>query len=50
MRRLLAEADDRASSLLESHRDGLEKVVGLLLERETIDGDDVTNPRYLNWR
>jgi cell division protease FtsH len=39
--RLLTEADDRASTLLESRRDGLEKVVGLLLERETIDGEDV---------
>jgi cell division protease FtsH len=39
--RLLSDADARATSLLESHRDGLDKVVALLLERETIDGDDV---------
>jgi cell division protease FtsH len=39
--RLLTEADDRATSLLESRRDGLEKVVALLLERETIEGEDV---------
>jgi cell division protease FtsH len=39
--RLLKEADDRAASLIESRRDALEKVVALLLERETIDGEDV---------
>jgi cell division protease FtsH len=39
--RLLKEADDRAGSLLESRREALEKVVALLLERETIDGEDV---------
>jgi cell division protease FtsH len=39
--RLLKEADDRAGALLESRRDALEEVVALLLERETIDGDDV---------
>ncbi|MGZ8652161.1 MAG: ATP-dependent zinc metalloprotease FtsH [Actinomycetota bacterium] len=39
--RLLSDADARAGSLLESHRIGLEKVVALLLERETIDGKDV---------
>jgi cell division protease FtsH len=39
--RLLGEADARATSLLESHRAGLDKVVSLLLERETIDGGDV---------
>jgi cell division protease FtsH len=39
--RLLNEADDRAGELLESHRDSLEKVVALLLEKETIDGEDV---------
>ena len=38
---LLNDADARAASLLESHRDGLEKVMASLLERETIDGDDV---------
>jgi len=39
--RLLNEADDRAGALLESRRDALEDVVALLLERETIDGEDV---------
>jgi ATP-dependent Zn protease len=39
--RLLGEAEDRAIALLESHRESLEKVVALLLERETIDGEDV---------
>jgi cell division protease FtsH len=39
--RLVSEADARAGSLLESHRGGLDKVVAQLLERETIDGDDV---------
>jgi cell division protease FtsH len=39
--RLLKEADDRAGALLESRRDALDEVVALLLERETIDGEDV---------
>ena len=39
--RLLKEADVRAGALLESRRDALEEVVALLLERETIDGEDV---------
>jgi cell division protease FtsH len=39
--RLLNEAEDRADALLESHRDSLEKVAALLLERETINGEDV---------
>jgi cell division protease FtsH len=39
--RLLNEAEDRADALLESHRDSLEKIAALLLERETIDGEDV---------
>ena len=39
--RLLREADERAASLLESRRDGLDRVVALLLERETISGEDV---------
>jgi cell division protease FtsH len=39
--RLLKEADDRAGAVLESRRDALENVVALLLERETIDGEDV---------
>jgi cell division protease FtsH len=39
--RLLKEAEDRATSLLETRRDALGKVVAQLLERETIDGEDV---------
>jgi cell division protease FtsH len=39
--RLLHEADERAAALLRSHREALDRVVGLLVERETIDGSDV---------
>ena len=39
--RLLKEADERATTLLGKNRDGLQRVVDLLLERETIDGRDV---------
>jgi cell division protease FtsH len=39
--RLLHEADERASTLLRSHREALDRVVILLVERETIDGSDV---------
>jgi cell division protease FtsH len=39
--RLLSEAEERAIALLTSRRDALDKVVGMLLEKETIDGDDV---------
>ena len=39
--RLLSEAEVRATKLLETHREGLHRVVDVLLERETIDGDDV---------
>jgi cell division protease FtsH len=39
--RLLKEADERAEVLLTDRRDALERVIGLLLERETIDGADV---------
>jgi cell division protease FtsH len=39
--RLLREAEERAKRLLTDHRDGLERVVELLLERETIDGDEL---------
>ena len=31
----------RASQLLNDHRDGLDRLVELLLEKETIDGDEV---------
>jgi cell division protease FtsH len=39
--RLLSEAEARATELLESRRDALDAIVELLLERETIDGEDV---------
>jgi cell division protease FtsH len=39
--RLLGDADERATRLLESRREGLEKVAAMLVERETIDGEDV---------
>jgi cell division protease FtsH len=39
--RLLKEADERAAELLRSRRPALDEVVDLLLERETIDGDDL---------
>jgi cell division protease FtsH len=39
--RLLKEADERAAQILQEHRDVLDKVTDLLLDRETIDGDAV---------
>ena len=39
--RLLREAEERAISLLRTHRSELDALVGLLLERETVDGSDV---------
>jgi cell division protease FtsH len=39
--RLLREAEDTAASLLRGHRETLDRVIGLLLERETIDGADL---------
>jgi cell division protease FtsH len=39
--RLLREAEDTATSLLRGHRETLDRVIGLLLERETIDGFDL---------
>jgi cell division protease FtsH len=39
--RLLKEANERATSLLSTHRDALDRIVALLLEKETIDGSDV---------
>jgi len=38
---LLREADDRATAILAEHREALDRLVQLLLERETIDGTDV---------
>jgi cell division protease FtsH len=39
--RLLREAEAAATTLLRNHRDSLDKVVALLLERETIDGSEL---------
>ncbi len=39
--RLLREAQERASSLLSAHRAVLDRVVALLLEKETIDGSEL---------
>jgi cell division protease FtsH len=39
--RLLQEAEARAVSVLTEHRAALDAVVGLLLDRETISGDDL---------
>jgi cell division protease FtsH len=39
--KLLREADARAVELLTAHRDALDRLTELLLERETVDGTDV---------
>jgi len=39
--RLLREAENTATELLRGHRETLDRVIGLLLERETIDGADL---------
>ena len=39
--RLLREAEDTATTLLRGNRETLNRVIGLLLERETIDGSDL---------
>jgi cell division protease FtsH len=39
--RLLRQAEQQATDLLETHRAGLDQVVALLLEEETIDGDQL---------
>ena len=41
VQRLLQEAEEHATALLKSHLDQLERVVELLVERETIDGTEV---------
>jgi cell division protease FtsH len=41
--RLLRQAEATAVRLLTEHRSVLDKVIGLLLERETIDGDDLAS-------
>jgi cell division protease FtsH len=38
---LLRQAEDRATAMLGSHREALERLTELLLERETVDGTDV---------
>jgi cell division protease FtsH len=38
---LLREAEQRAATLLVDHRPALDRLTGLLLERETVDGSDV---------
>jgi cell division protease FtsH len=38
---LLRQAEERATDLLSTHRDELDRVVALLLDRETIDGADL---------
>jgi cell division protease FtsH len=39
--KLLREAEQRATAMLTEHRDALERLTELLLERETIDGTDL---------
>jgi len=39
--RLLGEAEERATAVLRSHRAALDAVIALLLERETIDGEEL---------
>ena len=39
--RLLKEADERATAILEEHRDVLDQVTNLLIEREMVDGAEV---------
>src|SRR4029450_4685123 len=38
---LLREAEDPATAMVSEHRDALDRLTGLLLERETVDGTDV---------
>ena len=39
--RLLREAEQRASELLRAHRDALDRIVALLIEKEVIDGNEL---------
>jgi cell division protease FtsH len=41
--RLLTEAEDRARGLLSDNRDSLDAVIGALLEKETISGEELTD-------
>jgi cell division protease FtsH len=40
---LLRRAETTATGLLRDHRDALDRVIGLLLERETVDGTDLAD-------
>jgi cell division protease FtsH len=39
--RLLREAEQRATEVLSTHRNALDRLVELLLEKETVDGDEI---------
>jgi cell division protease FtsH len=39
--RLLREAEERATDVLSTHRDDLDRLIALLLEKETVDGSEV---------
>lgn len=41
MTRLPREAEERATDLISRHRDVLDRLVAVLLEHETVDGDTV---------
>jgi cell division protease FtsH len=41
VQRLLKEAGARATQLLSDHHDALDRLINLLLEKETVDGDEV---------
>jgi cell division protease FtsH len=41
--RLLGEAEDRAVSLLKRHRSALDRLAGVLMDQETVDGSAVLN-------
>jgi cell division protease FtsH len=41
IRRLLGESEGRATALIEEHRSDLDRLVDLLIEKETLDGEEV---------
>lgn len=45
---LLREAEQRAAELLTRHRTALDRLTALLLERETVDGEDVRRVLTIN--
>jgi Peptidase family M41/ATP dependent DNA ligase domain len=47
---LLCRAETTAMGLLREHRDALDRVIGLLLERETVDGTDLADVAGLSRR